>query len=90
VRGITGRIHSKAKVIGWVKVTVPAGKFDALKVQVERTYTGLDKVGAPSTTTDTFWYVPNVKKNVKFILEQFREGRLLHTNRLELVDHKLN
>lgn len=90
VRGITGRIHSKGKVIGWEQVTVPAGRFDALKVQVERTYTGVDRVGAPSTTTDTFWYVPDVKKNVKFTLEQFREDRLLHINRLELVEYKVN
>ncbi|MGH8603370.1 MAG: hypothetical protein ACREXR_11545, partial [Gammaproteobacteria bacterium] len=45
VRGITGRIHSKGKVLGWEQITVPAGRFNALKVQVERTYTGLDKVG---------------------------------------------
>ena len=31
----TYRVHTRAKVVGWERIRVPAGEFDALRIQRE-------------------------------------------------------
>ena len=56
------------KVAGWEEVTVPAGKFRALKVVVEGTFQRIDQAISGSATS-VFWYVPEVKRWVKYTYE---------------------
>ena len=55
----------KTVVVGWEDVVVPAGKFRALKVEIKGTWQ-LVFGRAGGTTVQTIWYVPEVKRWVKF------------------------
>ena len=71
----------QVRVVGWEEITVPAGKFRALKVQTKGTFTRLDILAPTGTETYTLWYVPEVKRMVKTLYEH-RAGR----RETELVD----
>ena len=53
------------KVIGWEEVTVPAGKFRAMKVESSGNFQRLDVRGAEGVARWIVWYVPEVKRWVK-------------------------
>ena len=63
--GIRGRMEKTVKVVGWEDVTVPAGKFRALKVEAKGTYRRLDQRAEGGWTSYTHWYAPGVKRWVK-------------------------
>jgi hypothetical protein len=74
--GFTGRVTSRAKVVGEEKMTTPAGTFDTFKVEVSVRLVG----GADQTKqfnyTDTYWYAPAVNRWVRKTSETRSEGRL--------------
>jgi hypothetical protein len=72
------------RVSDWDDIVVPAGKFRAMKVVAEGSFTRADLRG-PVTTRSTFWYVPEVRRWVKYQLEMpnFSGGE-------ELLSYKLN
>ena len=49
-------------VVGWEKVQVPAGEFEALKIVLNTEVKDADKVSAG---TDISWYVPALRRSVK-------------------------
>jgi hypothetical protein len=64
----SGRHERTVKVVGWESVTVPAGTFRALKVVSQgthRTFLGYS-IASPGEVKDTYWYVPQVKRWVKY------------------------
>ena len=71
------------KVVGWEDVTVPAGTFKALKIEADGRWSAdiaERNVGASRKTGGRiyrcFWYVPEVRRWVKSIQEDFTaEGR---------------
>ena len=77
-----------AKAIGWEEVEVPAGKFRALKIEVTGSFQRVDRSIAGSATT-VLWYVPAVKRWVKWTYEDrtFR-GRNSWWGQ-ELVEYKV-
>jgi hypothetical protein len=88
-RGAYDVKHDRAvKVAGWEDVEVPAGRFRALKVMSEGSFERLDRSLAGSVS-ETVWYVPQVKRYVKWIFESrgFR-GRIEWWG-LELADYRL-
>lgn len=56
------------KVTGWEEVAVPAGKFRALKVEAKGSWRQLDQTGT-GWQRFTIWYVPEVKRWVKWAFE---------------------
>ena len=67
----SGRHERTVNVVGWESVTVPAGTFRALKVVAEgthRTFLGYS-IASPGAVKDTYWYVPQVKRWVKYVHE---------------------
>ena len=74
------------RVVGKESVTVPAGSFDAIKVEAEgRGYTLFKQVLVHSIIT--IWYAPDVKRFVKYKALSF-EGQLpQELNTFELVDY---
>lgn len=52
------------EVVGWETVTVPAGRFDGLKVVVRIQATN-SLTGESGTSVDASWYVPAVRRSVK-------------------------
>jgi hypothetical protein len=73
-----------AMITGWETVDVPAGKFRAMRVDVEAVYRNTDGSGA-FVQQATFWYVPEVRRWVK--LQSVFPGRRLSE---ELLEYKLN
>jgi len=77
----SGRHKRNVKVVGWEEVTVPAGRFRALKVQSEGNFWPFGS-GYVGTVRDVFWYVPEVKRWVKHVHDSFRPG-----NRISITEH---
>lgn len=79
-------LTSRAKVIGWEKVTVPAGIFDALKVVHSTHYVPNDRMQFASGSEElTLWYVPSIKWYVKREWYHIHGGRLWDHNVDELI-----
>ena len=63
VREFKSKIGSiNGAVVGWEKVQVPAGEFEALKIVLNTEVKDADKV---SSGTDISWYVPALRRSVK-------------------------
>ena len=77
-----------AKVVGWEEVEVPAGKFRALKIEIEGTFQRVDKSIA-GTAKNVIWYVPEVKRWVKWAFEIKASRGPLNGFALELVEYKV-
>jgi len=63
--GFRVKHERKAKVIGWEEVRVPAGRFRALKIEIDGSFQRLDRAMAGSAHT-VIWYAPRVKRWVKW------------------------
>ena len=64
------RFERHVKVVGWEDVTVPAGKFHALRVESEGPFQRVD-IGVSGTAKETAWYAPEVKRYVKWTYENW-------------------
>jgi len=56
----------ECNVNGWDDVSVPAGKFHALKINCAGTYVGTGRSTGWGRVSGTFWYAPEVKRYVKW------------------------
>lgn len=61
------RYQIKGKALGWEKVTVPAGEFDAIRVEVSSYYQGEEtgQRGGTGLSRETVWYAPAVNNFVR-------------------------
>lgn len=84
VSTVLRRATGGTKVIGWETVDVPAGKFRALRVEHENVVQPLDG-SSPFPVQATYWYVPDVKRWVRFQLVTPKV-----TTSEELLQYKLN
>lgn len=63
--GRTYNVHTKGKVVGWERIKVPAGEFDALRIQ-RYVFAGNDEYFKLQEEIDeTDWYVPAVRRAVR-------------------------
>src|SRR5262245_59106274 len=58
------RHQRKARVIGWEEIVVPAGKFRAVKIEIDSEWNRLD-VSRNGRSRSVIWYVPEVKRWAK-------------------------
>ena len=58
------RTYVYGKVVGWERVTVPAGAFDALKVQRQVFAGNMEGHQTQEEITETDWYAPSVRRAV--------------------------
>ena len=56
------RVHIRAKVVGWERIKVPAGEFDALKVEREVFAGNSTGMQSQEEIMETDWYVPALKR----------------------------
>lgn len=64
----TGRgynTHIKGKVLGWERINVPAGEFDALKIQREVFAGNMEGFRTQEEISEIDWYVPSVRRAVR-------------------------
>jgi len=88
--GVTTKHDLKLSVAGWERVTVPAGTFDAIRINVRgyihtTTGSGLGQ----GTIKDTMWFAPAIRQIVKHEIDQqiFRSS-FIRNERWELTAHK--
>ena len=58
----TYRVHTQGKVVGWERIRVPAGEFDALKVQRYVFAGNSDARRTQESIAETDWYVPALRR----------------------------
>ncbi|MES2561617.1 MAG: hypothetical protein V4637_02720 [Pseudomonadota bacterium] len=64
----TGRrfnTHVKGRVLGWERISVPAGQFDALKIQREVFAGNMEGWKTQEEITEIDWYVPSARRAVR-------------------------
>ena len=69
----SSRHQREVKVVGWEEITVPAGRFRALKIVSEGHFQRVDNTRISGTSRNVIWYVPEVKRWVKITLENRSE-----------------
>ncbi len=97
--GVTLIHDVTAQVAGWERVTVPAGTFDAVRINL-RGYFRAVGIGGTGSIIDTYWYAPVARQFVKKEFEHHSSvsggamGRILSPfgryERWELVEYKAN
>ncbi len=82
------RYRVDGKALGWEKIKVKAGEFDALKIEVTAFYQGQEtgSQGGSGRLSETLWYAPEVKNFVKMEYQDTDwNGRIFNRNIWELT-----
>jgi hypothetical protein len=79
---LNGTTNIDGKIGNWEDVTVPAGKFHAIKATVTERASGRE--GYHDEVTLTYWYAPQVNRFVKFQYQSINEGQIS----AEMVSYK--
>lgn len=87
--GKHGKFSLKGEVVAFEKITVPAGTFDAYKVNVVLDAIGTDEDAQIGNTVETYWYAPSVKRYVKYENTFKRDGRVRSKDIYELLEYSL-
>lgn len=87
--GKHGKFFLKGEVVALEKITVPAGTFDAYKINVTIDATGTDEDANIGHTTETYWYAASVKRYIKLVNTFSRDGRERSKDIYELLDYSL-
>ena len=91
-----GSTRVEGKVLGWEEISVPAGIFTALKIELKSPhYAGPEtrrifgKAELFGGLLETYWYVPEVKRFVKYESRLYINQQLKSSNGLDLVEHSM-
>jgi hypothetical protein len=79
---LQGRVREEVKgnVAGWERVTVPAGTFTALRIDLGGNWTNVDNADNFGTFTEKVWYVPEVRN-----MALYQRMYLFHA--LQIIDN---
>lgn len=61
----TYKVHTQGKVVGWERIKVPAGEFDALKIQRYVFAGNSDGFKSQESIAETDWYVPALRRSAR-------------------------
>ena len=86
--------YGRARIRGSESVTVPAGTFKSLKVEIDSNRAPTEGLGSrssePVRTLLTLWYAPEVKRTVKMVrIVLTEEGKHLDEDTYELVRYRV-
>ena len=87
--GKHGKFIYKGEIVAYEKITVPAGTFDAFKVNVVLDATGTDEDANVGNTILNYWYAPAAKRYVKREETFKRDGRVRSKDIYELLEYSL-
>lgn len=76
----------RAKVVGKESVTVPAGSFEAYRIEIINEARSTAADGSISKTELTIWYSPDVKRFVKQEIRVIANGRVRNKTMVELTE----
>ncbi|MEK6591639.1 MAG: caspase family protein [Pseudomonadota bacterium] len=85
--------QSSAKIVAREKITLPAGEFNAFRMEFEasrRAPTNYRDLSTVTRISLVAWYVPETKRVVKTVRKTYNQrGGTLDTDRYELLSYKL-
>ncbi len=87
--GKHGKFFLKAEVAALENITVPAGSFDAYRVNLSIEAAGTDEEANIGHTTEAIWYAPSVKRYVKLESTFARDGRVRSKDIFDLLEYSL-
>jgi len=58
------------RALGWEEITVPAGKFRALKIEAQGSFRRTGDGSGSGTARNVIWYAPEVRRWVKMTREE--------------------
>lgn len=87
--GKHGKFTIKGEVVGFEKIKVPAGDFDAYKISLHIDAISEDEDANIGNTVETIWYAPAVKRYVRYENTFSRDGRVRSKDINELLDYSL-
>jgi hypothetical protein len=82
------RYQINGKALGWEKITVPAGEFDVIKLEVVSYYQGEEtgSRGGSGQSKETVWYAPAVNNFVKLEYQDTDwQGSIFNRDQWELT-----
>jgi hypothetical protein len=86
--GFFGTLKLNVEVVGWEQVSVPAGTFRALKIEAPGVADAPDNFGGSSTVRYVIWYVPEVRRWVRWQFDvRNPQGRTARHDTEELVEY---
>jgi len=84
----------RARVSRTERITVPAGTFDTVRIEIEGNRPGwqmaVNDLGSPTRVEQVIWYSAEVKRVVKHTYETFNRGGSADRDVYELISYKLN
>jgi hypothetical protein len=89
IAGVASSGYVTAKVSGPEKVTVPAGTFDAYRIDRDQEVRSNNENAIVTNTHMTTWYAPAVRRFVRREWTVTRDGRVRSKTAVELVDYTL-
>jgi hypothetical protein len=84
--------YSHGRVVGWDSVSVPAGTFKALRVELESSRQAKTNTAIPEPRRVRFviWYAPDAKRTVKHVRTVWSpSGAKLDEDTYELVKYRV-
>lgn len=87
--GVASSGYVTAKVSAQEKVTVPAGTFDAYRIDRDQEVRGNNETAVVTNTHFTTWYAPAVRRFVRREWTVTRDGRVRSKTTMELVEYTL-
>lgn len=89
IAGAASSGYVKATVSAQEKVTVPAGTFDAYRIDRDVEVRGNNETASVTNTHMTTWYAPAVHRFVRREWTVTRDGRVRNKTAMELVEYTL-
>lgn len=87
-----GRVE--ARVLGWEKITVPAGTFDTIKVELlSPHYAGSEtsrifaKKEMAGGMIQLYWYAPKIRRYIKHLSRLYVNEKLITSTGLDLIEY---
>ena len=87
--GAAGSGFVKATISPQEKVTVPAGTFDAYRIDRDQEVRSNNEAGTVTSMRMSTWYAPAVRRFVRREWTVTRDGRVRSKSAIELVEYKL-
>ena len=71
------RVHTRGRVVGWERIRLPAGEFDALRIQRQVFAGNGDSFRSQEEINETDWYVPALRRagRIEFDSQHFDSSR---------------
>jgi len=83
--GRSAMCTEKGQYVAWEKTSVPAGTFDALRLDIEIECRGTGMDTYLNKTITNSWYAPSINRIVRSESQTVRDGRVRERTALELV-----